>query len=171
MKKYKLYRSCKKNVLLKNIVNFRRLNNLFSLKMTISMLYGYGGMMIVRFADIQLNNKSNNKFIDAIQFITAASICIEICFFALDSSKFLKSEEKIKNLDRLLNEKDIDFDFYNALLIEYNEDYIFMKDKDGKRIIGYGNDDIIYRDMDKRIDITDDVKKSLLPNKKKRKNK
>ena len=81
MKKYKLYRSCKKNVLLKNIVNFRRLNNLFSLKMTISMLYGYGGMMIVRFADIQLNNKSNNKFIDAIQFITAASICIEIFFF------------------------------------------------------------------------------------------
>lgn len=167
MKKYKLYRSCKKNVLLKNIVNFRRLNNLFSLKMTISMLYGYGGMMIVRFADMQLNN----KFVDAIQFITAVSICAEIGFFALDSSNFLQSEEKIKNLDILLNDKDIDFDFYNALLIEYNEDYIFMKDKDGKRIIGYGNDDIIYRDMDKRIDITDDVKKALLPNKKKRKNK
>ena len=67
--------------------------------------------------------------------------------------------------------KDIDFDFYGALSIEYydDDDYVFIKDKDGKRIISYSNDDIIYRDMDKRIDITDDVKKALLPNKKKRK--
>ena len=113
----------------------------------------------------------DNKFVNIMQSIAIMTIYIENAFFVLDTFNFLQSQNKIKNLDRLLNEKDIDFDFYNALLIEYNEDYIFMKDKDGKRIIGYGNDDIIYRDIDKRIDITDDVKKALLPDKKKLKNK
>ena len=113
----------------------------------------------------------DNKFVNIMHSIAIMTIYIENTFFVLDTFNFLQSQNKIKDLDRLLNDKDIDFDFYNALSIEYSEDYIFMKDKDGKRIIGYGNDDIIYRDMDKRIDITDDVKKALLPNKKKRKNK
>lgn len=167
MKKYKLYRSCKKNVLLKNIVNFRRLNNLFNVKMTISMLFSNVGILCFKCK----TGEFDNKFANIMQSIAIMTIYIENAFFVLDTFNFLQSQNKIKDLDRLLNDKDIDFDFYNALSIEYSEDYIFMKDKDGKRIIGYGNDDIIYRDMDKRIDITDDVKKALLPNKKKRKNK
>lgn len=167
MKKYKLYRSCKKNVLLKNIVNFRRLNNLFNVKMTISMLFSNVGILCFKCRA----DEFDNKFANIMQSIAIMTIYIENAFFVLDTFNFLQSQNKIKDLDRLLNDKDIDFDFYNALSIEYSEDYIFMKDKDGKRIIGYGNDDIIYRDIDKRIDITDDVKKALLPNKKKRKNK
>ncbi len=167
MKKYKLYRSCKKNVLLKNIVNFRRLNNLFNVKMTISMLFSNVGILCFKCKA----DEFDNKFVNIMHSIAIMTIYIENTFFVLDTFNFLQSQNKIKDLDRLLNDKDIDFDFYNALSIEYSEDYIFMKDKDGKRIIGYGNDDIIYRDMDKRIDITDDVKKALLPNKKKRKNK
>lgn len=167
MKKYKLYRSCKKNVLLKNIVNFRRLNNLFNVKMTISMLFSNVGILCFKCKA----DEFDNKFVNIMHSIAIMTIYIENVFFVLDTFNFLQSQNKIKDLDRLLNDKDIDFDFYNALSIEYSEDYIFMKDKDGKRIIGYGNDDIIYRDMDKRIDITDDVKKALLPNKKKRKNK
>ena len=167
MKKYKLYRSCKKNVLLKNIVNFRRLNNWFNEKMAISVFFSCIGMLCVRCKA----DEFDNKFVNIAYGIVFMTGYMEIIFFILDVFNLLQSEEKINNLDRLLNEKDIDFDFYNALLIEYNNDYIFMKDKDGKRIIGYGNDDIIYRDMDKRIDITDDVNKALLPNKKKRKNK
>lgn len=167
MKKYKLYRSCKKNVLLKNIVNFRRLNNLFNVKMTISMLFSNVGILCFKCRA----DEFYNKFVNIMHSIAIMTIYIENAFFVLDTFNFLQSQNKIKDLDRLLNDKDIDFDFYNALSIEYSEDYIFMKDKDGKRIIGYGNDDIIYRDIDKRIDITDDVKKALLPNKKKRKNK
>lgn len=169
MKKYKLYRSCKKNVLLKNIVNFRRLNNWFNEKMAISVFFSCIGMLCVRCKA----DEFDNKFVNIAYGIVFMTGYMEIIFFILDAFNLLQSEEKINNLDRLLNEKDIDFDFYGALSIEYydDDDYVFIKDKDGKRIISYSNDDIIYRDMDKRIDITDDVKKALLPNKKKRKNK
>lgn len=135
--------------------------------MKISMLFGNVGILCFKCRA----DEFDNKFVNITHSIAIMTIYIENAFFVLDTFNFLQSQNKIKDLDRLLNDKDIDFDFYNALSIEYSEDYIFMKDKDGKRIIGYGNDDIIYRDMDKRIDITDDVKKALLPNKKKRKNK
>lgn len=166
MNRYRLYRHYNKSILTKHYANAAGLNNLADHKLFWSLWISDVGIGIVKYN----TGVVDNNVINTIQCLVRAAVWGEIALNFYDTGRKISSNKKLNELSKKLIEKGIYFDITGIqenIDIEHEEDLehnviVTIKSSDGSKIISKNDEVITYYDADKQIDITDDVKKSLL---------
>lgn len=166
MNRYRLYRHYNKSILTKHYANAAGLNNLADHKLFWSLWISDVGIGIVKYN----TGVVDNNVINIIHNLVGAAVWGEIALDFYDTGRKISSNKKLNELSKKLIEKGIYFDITGIqenIDIEHEEDLehnviVTIKSSDGSKIISKNDEVITYYDADKQIDITDDVKKSLL---------
>lgn len=159
-KKYKLYKICRKNIMVKEVAI---LNNEFELP---DMLWK--GFILVNYVTklVLCNNfepmvKFTKKTLDSMMYIVLGMKFIE-------GFRELYSKRKLDKLSKVLREEGIFVDFYDANIKVVNEeDYstiIHLSNAQNNEKIFSNSREVIYSDADRTVDITNTVENTLNKN-------
>lgn len=159
-KKYKLYKICQKNIMVKEVAI---LNNEFELP---DMLWK--GFILVNYVTklVLCNNfepmvKFTKKTLDSMMYIVLGMKFIE-------GFRELYSKRKLDKLSKVLREEGIFVDFYDANIKVVNEDeystIIHLSNAQNNEKIFSNSREVIYSDADRTVDITNTVENTLNKN-------